>query len=194
MKNISVFVLQKMLKAAGGKTISTDGIMGPQTRGAIDDLNVPDWLKIAMKEIGTKEIRGSEHNPDVLRYHSYSAGKYSTDEVPWCGSFAAMCMAESKYDLPLYPERALSWLNFGRNADGPKIGSIAIKGRKGGGHVGFVISCDGDELYLLGGNQNDEVNIRKYKITDFIEFRVPMNYGNYYTRLEVSAGKAGREA
>lgn len=193
MAKNSVKVLQQMLVNEGHDLV-IDGDLGPKTRAAIDEVNLPDWLKTAMKEIGTKEIKGSEHNPDIIRYHSYTAGKYGTDEIAWCGSFAAMCMATSKYDLPSYPERALSWLNFGRNADGPKIGSIAVKGRRGGGHVGLVISCDGDDLYLLGGNQNDEVNIKRYKIADFIDFRVPLNYGNYYARLEVLADQAGREA
>jgi len=191
--NKSVINLQTMINTAG-LTIAVDGIMGQETRGAIDDLNIPYWLKIGLYEIGTKEIRGNRHNPRVVYYHSFSAGKYSTDEVPWCGSFIAMCMKRSGYKLPLYPERALSWLNFGHNGNVPKIGSIAVKGRKGGGHVGIVVSIAGDDIYLLGGNQNDEVNIKRYKIIDFIDFRLPKGYSNQYLALQVDADKSGREA
>jgi uncharacterized protein (TIGR02594 family) len=191
--NKSVKRLQEMISKTG-VDILIDGLLGPQTRAAIKELNIPEYLKTAMYEIGTREIKGSEHNDRVVYYHSFSAGKYSTDEVPWCGSFVAMCMKKAGYDLPKYPERALSWLNFETNLEEPKIGSIAVKGRKGGGHVGFVVATDGEDLYLLGGNQNDEVNIRRYKVKDFIDFRGPRNYGNYYTRFEINADNAGREA
>lgn len=191
--NNSVKTLQTMIVNSGVK-IEIDGDLGPETRGAIAGLNIPFWLKLGLAEIGTEEIHGPLHEPRVIYYHSFTAGKYTKDEIAWCGSFVAMCMERSGYDLPKYPERALSWLNFGHNGDRPRVGSIAVKGRKGGGHVGIVVSVEGDYIYLLGGNQNDEVNIKKYKIADFIDFRIPKDYSNYYTNLKVTSDKAGREA
>lgn len=193
----SVKTLQTMLVNEGvliGED-QIDGDLGPKTRAAINELNIPDYLKIAMNEIGVYEIKGyAKHNPRVIYYHSFTAGKYSDDETAWCGSFVAMCMSKAGYKLPSYPERSLSWLNFGKNGDVPKVGSIAVKTRSGGGHVGFVVSVDGDYVYILGGNQNDEVNIKRYRTDAFIDFRLPMNYGNYYANLKVAAPGAGREA
>jgi len=167
--------IQKMIANSTDIKITVDGIMGPETRDAINRLKLPDWMKIGLNELGTKEIHGKKHNPRVIFYHSFT-GEYSTDEIPWCGSFIAMCMRKSGIEPPKLAERALSWLNFGKSSDRPKIGAVAVKGRKGGGHVGIVVSIDGDYLYLLGGNQGDEVNIRKYRIDAFIDFRIPREY------------------
>lgn len=172
----AVEILQTMIKQSG-YTIDVDGIYGDQTRQAIERLCVPNWVKTALKEIGVQEIHGVEHNDRVLEYHSVS-GAFSTDEVPWCASFVNWVMLQYNYDTPKYPARAKSWLTFGKTSIMPVLGSIAVKSRKGGGHVCFVVgkNINGD-LYCVGGNQNDEVNIRLYKKEDFIDFRVPLNYG-----------------
>jgi len=175
MMNKSVMDIQKMIVGSTDIKIAVDGIMGSETRGAINKLELPKWMKIGLNELGVKEIHGNKHNPRVVFYHSFT-GKYSTDEIPWCGSFIAMCMRISGIEPPKLAERALSWLSFGKSSNGPKIGAVAVKGRRGGGHVGIVVSIDGNYLYVLGGNQGDEVNIRKYRIDAFIDFRIPREY------------------
>ena len=171
----SVKTLQTLI-VQSGYSIDIDGIYGKQTRTAIERLCVPNWVKTAMKEIGTREIHGKKHEERVIEYHSVSGG-FSTDEVPWCGSFVNWVMKEHKYDTVSYPARAKSWLNFGKSSDGPIVGSVAVKERNGGGHVCFVVgkNMEGD-LYCLGGNQNDEVNIKLYKKDVFLDFRIPSNY------------------
>ena len=188
--NQSVKDVQEMIRAAGDR-ITADGIMGPQTMAAIDMLLLPKWVKIGLKEVGTKEISGEKHNPRVIFYHSFTSG-YSTDEVPWCGSFVAMCMKVAGITPPTISERALSWISFGKSSDGPKVGSVAVKSRKGGGHVGIVIAEEGDYIYLLGGNQGNEVNVRKYKTSDFIDFRYPREYTIYNQRQYAFYTKIGK--
>lgn len=176
MMKQSVLTLQTLI-VQSGQDIEEDGIYGNQTRTAIERLCVPNWIKTAMKEIGVKEIHGKEHNERVLEYHEVSGG-FTTDEVPWCASYVNWVMLQHGYDTVKYPARAKSWLHFGKTSIVPIVGSIAVKSRTGGGHVGFVIgqNTDGD-IYVLGGNQNDEVNIKLYKKEVFIDFRVPLNYG-----------------
>jgi len=186
----AVRTLQNMI-VQSGYTIDVDGIYGDQTRQAIERLHVPNWVKTALKEIGVEEIHGIKHNDRVLQYHAVSGG-FSTDEVPWCGSFVNWVMHQYNYDTPKYPARAKSWLHFGKTSIIPVLGSIAVKSRTGGGHVCFVVgkNMNGD-LYCVGGNQNDEVNIRLYKKESFIDFRVPLNYGKEdlpYYALSTSVG------
>lgn len=176
MKKSSVIALQSLLVEAG-QDIAIDGWFGNQTAAAIDNLEVQDWVKIAMKEVGTQEIFGVRHNDRVLEYHSVSGG-YSEDEVPWCGSFVNWVF--HKYgiqDTVNIPARAKSWLDFGASSIIPIVGAVGVKWRKGGGHVCFIIGKNKDgDLYCLGGNQNDEVNIRLYPKDAFIDFRVPIHF------------------
>ncbi len=186
--------LQDMLNN-NGANLAVDGDLGPKTKAAIDALNVPIWLKVALKEVGVHEIRGGKHSTRVLEYHS-TTGKYSNDEVPWCGSFVNWVLLQAGFSKTVaYAERAKSWAEFGKEVDSPLIGAIAVKSRKGGGHVGFVVAVDGNSLYLLGGNQSDEVNIRRYRVQDFMTFRVPWGYGNaHYADIDMYAPMSGSEA
>jgi uncharacterized protein (TIGR02594 family) len=150
-------------------------------------------MKIAKKELGTKEIHGKKHNPRVLEYHSVSGG-FSTDEVPWCGSFVNWVMKQSKYKTVSYPARAKSWKNFGKKAKKPIYGAIAVKSRRGGGHVAFVVgqSKDGKYLYVLGGNQHDSVNISKYPKSVWTDFRVPSDYDDTKCILPIYDGRSSK--
>lgn len=185
--------LQTILNKNGAKLI-VDGDLGNKTKQAIDVLNIPSWLKVAMKEIGTKEIVGTVDNPQVTKYHVVS-GIAPDDEIPWCGSFVNWVMKTTGFNLTVKtPARAKSWLNFGVHSD-PVIGAIAVKSRVGGGHVGIVLSVNKNNIYLVGGNQSNEVNIRKYKVSDFVDFRVPLGYQNTYKELVVeNATSNGSEA
>ena len=141
-----------------------------------------DYLDVAFGELGQTEIKGDRHNPRILEYHAVSGG-FSTDEVPWCGSFVNWVMKESGYtDTPRHPARALSWINYGYSAHKPTLGAIAVKSRKDkkgrsiGGHVTFVVgqSKSGKYLYCLGGNQGDKGSIVKYNKAIFKDFRLPI--------------------
>lgn len=179
VKSDSVVVLQKFLKS-NNINVAVDGWFGNQTLGAIDKLNVPNYVKIALMEVGVKEIVGKRHNKEVLKYHAVSGG-FSTDEVPWCGSYVNWVMLQDGHATVRYPARAKSWLKFGISVDEPIIGAIAVKSRSGGGHVTFVLGRDEatKKLYCLGGNQNNEVNMALYKQSDFIDFRIPSNIDRF---------------
>lgn len=172
MSRKTVKVLQRYL-VDNNQNIVIDGYLGNQTIRAIDALTIPPYLKIALKEVGTKEIVGKKHSSKVLAYHSVSGG-FTTDEVPWCGSYVNWVMLHEDDKTVSYPARAKSWLSYGQTSVIPITGSIAVKSRRGGGHVCFVIGKNKNgDLYCLGGNQNDEVNIRLYPKSVFMDFRVP---------------------
>jgi uncharacterized protein (TIGR02594 family) len=70
--------------------------------------------------------------------------------------------------------------NFGRKIQDPVYGAIAIKTRDGGGHVSFVVgqSSDGKSLFMLGGNQDDRVNITRYSRSLWSTFVVPDKFNS----------------
>jgi len=190
--NKAVARLQNYLLAAGIDLpqYGADGSFGAETSHAIGELDAPDFVKIALKEVGIYEIKGDLHHPRVLEYHKTTAGRYGTDEVPWCGSFVNWVMLKAKYQTVAYPERAKAWLEFGRPVGEPVLGAIAIKSRKGGGHVNIVVGMNYvGQLWCVGGNQNDEVNLSLYDQEVFEDFRVPREYDLSY-ELPIFDGRA----
>ena len=171
----AVLVLQNFLLQMGAKLpkFGTDGGYGSETIAAIDLLEVPEYVKIGLKEVGVQEIPGSRHNPRVLEYQSTTSGKYTDDETAWCGSFVSWVMKQAgiKHNIKI-PERAKEWANFGYAVSEPSIGTIAVKSRVGGGHVCIVVGKRSDgKLYCLGGNQGNLVSIAIYDKSVFESFR-----------------------
>lgn len=187
-------IVQRLINDAGGN-LKVDGWFGSksvQAINSIDPLEIsipllnkidrfeetadPYHVTIAKAELGVKETKGHKHNKRVVEYHSTSTGKYKNDEIPWCGSFVNWVMLQSGITKTVkYPERAKAWKDFGTVIYEPTLGSIAIKNRRGGGHVCFVVgeSKNSKSLYCLGGNQGDAVTIKKYKKSAFTDFRLP---------------------
>ncbi len=160
------------------------------------------WMKTAFSEVGQSEVQGSRANPRILEY--FRASKFwgiddSGGKNAWCGSFVAWVVKQNGYEPVKNAFRAREWINFGKKIDEPIHGAIAIKSRKGGGHVAFVMgkSHDGKYLYMLGGNQSNEVNIARYRAEVWDTFVVPNNYDTSKGTLPVytkSATIAGSEA
>ncbi|MFA7029996.1 MAG: TIGR02594 family protein [Candidatus Cloacimonadaceae bacterium] len=171
--------LQIILNQQGAKLI-VDGDLGNLTKQAIDNLKIPLHLKIALKEVGTREIVGEKDNPRVKEYHTSVGGIGWKDEIAWCGSVMGWIMLKAKYitkrieySPPTYAYRALSWVKFGKSVN-PCIGAVCVKSRKGGGHVTLLVGQLRDgRLLCAGGNQNNEFNIGIYRVSDFLDFRLP---------------------
>jgi len=211
--------LKKVQRALNsmGKNLVVDGLVGNITFHAIKSVNnktlhrkiygnpsirfvkpseptdQPSWVKFAYQELGIKEISGDSASTErIEQYHDTVGIAWADDDVPWCASFVGFVMLKANYRLVSNAFRALSWLNFGKRTARPVLGALAIKKRTGGGHVGFVVGKSEDEkhLYLLGGNQNDEVNISRYLRKDFVDLRVPVDYVDQYD-LPIMHGKSG---
>ena len=186
MRNkLTVKQLQNYLLQSGAKLpkFGADGDLGNETIEAIDSLKAPDYVKIALKEVGIYEIPGKLHSARVLEYQATTYGKYSDDETPWCGAFVSWVTKQAGIDHGLKtPERAKEWSNFGYAVNEPTLGSIAVKSRVGGGHVCIVVGKDKNgKLLCVGGNQNNEVNIHAYDKTVFESFR---NYDKMHYALQ----------
>jgi uncharacterized protein (TIGR02594 family) len=131
------------------------------------------WLRVAYGEIGTKEVPGSGDNPRVIEYHATTKLKATEDSVPWCSSFVNWCIEKSGYK-GTDSAAARSWQSWGKDCGHfAPVGSIVVMKRKGGNHVGFFISSDNFNVEILGGNQSDTVNIRKFAHTQVLAYRLP---------------------
>ncbi|GAA6171758.1 hypothetical protein NBRC116592_14280 [Colwellia sp. KU-HH00111] len=157
------------------------------------------WMKTAINELGESEVAGTKANPRILSYFKASKfwGKDDSGGVnAWCGSFVSWVMKQHHYEPVKNAFRAKEWATFGKKIDKPLYGSIGIKTRKGGGHVAFVVgqSADGNSLFMLGGNQNNSVNVTKYNKDVWKTFVVPADFDEscetlpIYTKKALSAG------
>ena len=144
----------------------------------------PAWISYARRQIGIRETPGTANEPRVMamakRAARWLGAAYAADSVPWCGLFVADCMAAAGFTPPraFVGLRAKAWSGWGIAcsvfATRPPLGAIAVFGREGGGHVGFVVGAHSNgDLDILGGNQGDAVNIRRFPRARLIALRWP---------------------
>ena len=129
------------------------------------------WIAEARKHLGLREIKGQKHNLTIIAWLQKLKAWWREDETPWCSVYIAHCLQTANVGIPKHWYRALDYLNYGQKLSKPAYGCVAVKTRKGGGHVAFVVGqlADG-RLVCLGGNQNDMVSYAVYKASDFEAF------------------------
>ena len=134
-------------------------------------------INIALSQFGVTETVGSQHNPVVLNYFKEIGHTWvTTDETAWCSSFINWVALKAKVERT-NKLTARSWLNVGETIKEPKLNDLVIfwrqKKSSWKGHVGFFIGYTEDKkyIYVLGGNQNNQVNIKKYPVYRLLGFR-----------------------
>ncbi|MDY8137550.1 TIGR02594 family protein [Aquimarina sp. 2201CG5-10] len=135
-----------------------------------------DYFDKALSQFGIKEITGENDNPEVLKYFNELGfdGEKLKDETAWCSAFVNWCCKTTGYPYS-GKLNARSWLNIGNETTLPKLGDIAVFWRENKnswkGHVAFFIRETKDFVYVLGGNQNNRVNIKAYPKNRVLQFR-----------------------
>ena len=184
---------------AGGTLQALLALMNPAPTSA--DLGAP-WIATAEQEIGQKEVAGAKaSNPRIMEYHK-AANFWAKDDTgganAWCGSFLAWVMSQHGHAPPANAFRAREWASFGTVLKAPVYGAIGVKARSGGGHVAFAVgqSRDGKHYYMLGGNQNNSVNVRRYPadVWDTFVFPAGEPEGDPLPVYQGTASDAGSEA
>ena len=131
------------------------------------------WLLRALQEFGTSEIAGIKNNPRIVEYHSKTKLQADDDETAWCASFATWCLETSGFKST-QSAWARSYLNYGIKLDAPVPGCLVIYDRGNGmGHVHFYLYSKGDNIYGIGGNQSNEVNVSAYGKSRVLGYRWP---------------------
>jgi uncharacterized protein (TIGR02594 family) len=142
----------------------------------------PFWLSNARRYLGTAETPGKDTTPIIDRWLMTLGAWWRDDETPWCGVFVAAVMRESGIGLPKHWYRALAWRGWGERLLWPELGSVAVLGRKGGGHVGFVLGEDTqNRIVILGGNQGNRVSVLPFDRGRLLECRWPIGYPRIHT-------------
>jgi uncharacterized protein (TIGR02594 family) len=137
-----------------------------------------ELIKIAAQEIGVTEIAGDAHNDRILSY-AKAAGFdnwYHSDEIPWCSVF--LNYATQRAGLVRSQDgRAASWAEVGESIERPQPGDLALLVPSPGAthitHVGIYLGHSQDQrhIYLLGGNQSNQVNISPFPVDTLVGYR-----------------------
>jgi uncharacterized protein (TIGR02594 family) len=156
--------------------LRVDGIVGRNTKAALFGNNAPavpltegsgsmlPWFEEAKHLMGTKEVGGSQSNPEILDWAKDLHIHYPGDDIPWCGLFVAHCLGATlpQEPLPANPLGARQWEKFGDTTE-PRVGAVMVFWREprqnGLGHVGFYVGQDDDGYQILGGNQGNKVSL-----------------------------------
>lgn len=134
-----------------------------------------EQIKIALKEYGTHDILGSNNNSRVLQYFKDIGQAWVTnDDLAWCAAFVDWVLKTSGKPFTA-ALNARSYLTYGIATDKPELGDIVVLWRieknSSYGHVGFFIRELGGFIYILGGNQADQVNISAFPKDRLLGYR-----------------------
>lgn len=135
-----------------------------------------DLHRIASRFLGLREIKGQVHNPQILAMLKLDNIWPQGDEIAWCSAFVNyVCWI---LDVPRSRSLAArSWLSVGAEVKltealrGRDIVVLSRGDNPALGHVGFFHSLDGLGVEILGGNQNDMVNVDRFPIARVVGVR-----------------------
>lgn len=132
----------------------------------------PQLFVQARKMLNTKEFVGKKHNDAVLKmFDEVGWGHINDDETAWCGAFVGFCAKKSGLEIPKIAIRAMEWADWGTEQETAMLGDVLVFSRKGGGHVGIYACEDEDCYHVLGGNQNNMVNITRIEKSRCVAIR-----------------------
>ena len=133
-------------------------------------------LRFATQYLGLQEKRGGEDNEVILQmFKDIGHSWVKHDETAWCSCFinwvAQHCKCDNSGKL-----NARSWLYVGTGTDDPRHGDIVVFWRESPdswkGHVGLFMGYSKEgNIFVLGGNQGNEVCIKTYPIDMLLSFR-----------------------
>ena len=134
------------------------------------------YLDIAAGELGVHETTGAAATARIIEYDACTTLKATSDEVPWCSSFANW-VVEMAGGKGTKSAAARSWIGWGEVTRNPQPGDIVIFDRhdahnSNAAHVAFFVGYVGDDLVrVLGGNQSDMVKYANYPKDKVLGYR-----------------------
>jgi uncharacterized protein (TIGR02594 family) len=140
----------------------------------------PHWLLVATAEVGVAQFPAGQSNPRITQYHEVTNLRGYDDKASWCSSFVNWCLAQAGI-AGTGSALARSWLEWGQALEKPVPGCLVVLYRDDPsswkGHVGFYLRSDAQHIYLLGGNQLEEVREHFYPLASVLGYRWPVASG-----------------
>jgi hypothetical protein len=139
-------------------------IILPEIQINANDGLAENAIRIALSQEGVREINGSNSGPEV---DQYLACVHAAPGNPWCSAFASWCIKKAATDLGITPELTFSASTYGLWTKNPTLQmatptdnciflidhGLSKQGNRIG-HVGLVVSVNGNGLETIEGNTN----------------------------------------
>jgi len=124
---------------------------------------------------GERPLAGPPANPQILEFLKATTYPDTTsDEVPWCSAFLVFLFGHCGIETSANAA-ALSWMNFSEPTDDPHMGDVVIFAWPAAApvnyHVGLFVRETDNLVYILAGNQNDEVDICAWRKRSVLSYR-----------------------
>jgi uncharacterized protein (TIGR02594 family) len=128
-----------------------------------------------LRHYGMKEIFGPTHNPEIVAmFKDIGYDWVKDDETAWCSASLNYFCKKLGYEKSGKLD-ARSWLQMPIQVLKPTMGDVVVLWRNDPnsweGHVGLYIAGDINDIYVLGGNQNNMINISSYPRNRILGFR-----------------------
>ncbi len=145
---------------------------------------MPPWIREAYKHKGVTETAPMVRDDAFVRMLFQDQGLYDSWAIDqtvsaanWCAAFVSYCLRKAGESAleGFNGIRALEYASYGTRVDRMVYGAIAVVQRSGGGHVGFVVGKEGDNIIMLGGNQGNAVS-EKVETRQLVAYVVPSNW------------------
>jgi uncharacterized protein (TIGR02594 family) len=146
--------------------------------GPLEPTDNTPWITVAKSYLGEREVHGKNHNPKIVDIWKAARIKdiVKDDETPWCAAFVSAALERAGVTSK-QTGWAKGYLDWGLALKEPVPGCVVVFTRKGGGHVGFVLGVDkAKNLMVLGGNQDDAVNVKSFGRKNVVGYRWPKNH------------------
>lgn len=143
-----------------------------------------DIINKAFTQYGITEVIGQEDNPEIIKYFTEIGfnSSWIKDETAWCSASMNWIAKTSGYEYT-GKLNARSWLDVGVKVNNPVPGDVVVFWRGNTphdtigntklkkGHVGIYINDDTKYIYVLGGNQSNQYNIKPYLKSRLLGYR-----------------------
>jgi uncharacterized protein (TIGR02594 family) len=128
---------------------------------------VNDLLLEILSHYGLSEVEGPQSNPEILEFFRELDYDWVNDDsaTSWCSAMLSYYAKKCGYEYHTGLD-ARGWLKMPIMVLKPSLGDIVILWRNDPhsweGHVALFIAWSVSKVYLLGGNQGNQINITAY--------------------------------
>jgi len=134
-----------------------------------------DLLLDMLSHYGLSEIDGPLNNPHILEFfHEIGYTGVDSEETAWCSSSLNYFAKHNGYERSGKLD-ARSWLKVGDKITEPKLGDVVVfwrnKPDSWEGHVALYINSNDKFIWVIGGNQSNQINVTAYSKDKLLGYR-----------------------